>query len=288
MAPENDRRSTVPGEIEEILRRIGTGPDSGFDLSDGALALAAADRPGVAIDRYRRHFNELARDVARAYESGAGGATGIEHCVGALNKTILGDYRYRGDTLTYDDLQNANLMRVIDRRKGLPIALGIFYLHAGRAQGWPMTGLGFPGHFLVRLDHDGERSIVDPFNNGQVCSADDLRALLKAMQGAEVELRPEHYAPVSDREILLRLQNNVKLRLVQLRKIGEAAAVAETMLLFAPAIGVLWRDAGLLHAQAGNLQAAISALDSYVLREPRDGPRHEAAAVLQQLRQRLN
>ncbi len=35
------------------------------------------------------------------------------------------EHRYHGDTLTCHDLQNANPMRVIDRRKGLPVALGI-------------------------------------------------------------------------------------------------------------------------------------------------------------------
>ena len=63
----------------------------------------------------------------------------------ALNDIILLKHGYSGDELTYDDLQNANLMRVIDRRKGLPVALGILYLHAARAQGWDRSVSAFPG-----------------------------------------------------------------------------------------------------------------------------------------------
>lgn len=267
----------------DILRRVGDDPSAAFDLADAALALAALDRPRVDLAHYRHHLAALTDDVRAA----AGGDS-LDHCVAALNDTILGQHGYEGDHLTYDDLQNANLMRVIDRRKGLPVALGILYLHAARAQGWSAAGLNFPGHFLIRVDHAGERAIVDPFNAGKVCGAGDLRDLLKAMQGAEAELSPDQYNDVSDRDILLRLQNNIKIRHIQMKDAGKAAVVAESMLLFAPDINALRREAGLLHAHAGNLQAAIAALESFLEHESRDGPRHEIATLLQQLRQRLN
>ena len=84
----------------------------------------------------------------------------------ALNEIILLKYGYCGDELTYDDLQNANLMRVIDRRKGLPVVLGILFIDAARAQGWEAAGLAFPGHFLIRLAERAERLILDPFHGG--------------------------------------------------------------------------------------------------------------------------
>ena len=60
-------------------------------------------------------------------------------------------HRLLGDDQTYDDLENANLISVIDRRRGLPVALSILYIHAARRQGWPVEGSNFPGHFLIRL-----------------------------------------------------------------------------------------------------------------------------------------
>src|SRR5258705_307800 len=114
----------------------------------------------------------------------------------ALNEIILLKHGYSGDELTYDDLQNANLMRVVDRRKGLPVALGILYLHTARAQGWESVGLAFPGHFLVRLGEGAERLILDPFHGGRIRGAATLRGLLKAMAGAAAQLRPHHFAPV--------------------------------------------------------------------------------------------
>ena len=65
---------------------------------------------------------------------------------------IDGRFGYEGDRLTYDDPQNADLMAVIDRRRGLPVALGILYIHAARAGGFAAQGLHTPEPFLLLLD----------------------------------------------------------------------------------------------------------------------------------------
>jgi regulator of sirC expression with transglutaminase-like and TPR domain len=252
-------------------------------LAEAALALAALDRPRVDLARYRHHLELLGRDVGKA----AADTSELAARIAALNDVILGKYGYRGDTLTYEDLQNANLMRVIDRRKGLPVSLGILYIHAGRAQGWDMAGLAFPGHFLVRIEDAGGRAILDPFNGGQVRTAADLRELLKAITGNEAELTPEHYAPVSDREVLLRLQSNLKLRLMESKATEKALAVISAMMLFAPDHAALWREAGVLQAELGNLRAAIASLEGFLARETDEAKRHKAATVLQQIKQRL-
>jgi regulator of sirC expression with transglutaminase-like and TPR domain len=272
---------------ETILRRIGAGPDTGFDIADGALALAALENPETDLDRlesYRHHLDELAYDLAES----TGDRPDLSARSDALSTTLHDRHGYDSDTETYDDLANANLMRVIDRRKGLPVALGILYIHVARRQGWPIVGLSFPGHFLLRLEAGGERLIVDPFHRGRACGAGELRSLLKTIRGENAELKQDHYRQVSDREILLRLQNNVKLRLMQLNQVAKAAETVERMLLFAPEALALWREAGLMHAHVGNLGNAVSALETFLEYETRDGPRNEVAAHLQRLRRKLH
>jgi regulator of sirC expression with transglutaminase-like and TPR domain len=112
--------------------------------------------------------------------------------------------------------------------------------------------------------------------------------LLKAMAGQEIELSPEHYAPVSDRDVLLRLQNNLKSRLLQAGRYERALGVVETMLMLAPDLVELWQEAGLLHARQGNIRAAVNAIQEFVIRAPEGTARHQAAAVLQQLKAKLN
>jgi regulator of sirC expression with transglutaminase-like and TPR domain len=271
-------------QCARYLRELAAIASPVLPIGEAALALASFERPRVGLARYRQHLTSIGRDVGRY----AGAAADLPDRAHALNEIILLKYGYSGDELTYDDLQNANLMRVVDRRKGLPVALGILYLHAARAQGWDSVGLGFPGHFLIRLAEGPERLILDPFHGGRVCDAADLRDLLKATAGQEIELSPEHYAPVSDRDVLLRLQNNLKSRLLQAARYDRALRVVETMLMLAPDLAELWQEAGLLHARQGNIRASVSALQEFVIRAPEGTARHQAAAILQQLKSKLN
>src|SRR5437879_3249470 len=219
-----------PEQCARYLRELGAAGSPVLPIGEAALALASFERPRVGLARYRQHLAALGRDVGRH----AGAAGDLAGRAQALNEIILLKHGYSGDELTYDDLQNANLMRVVDRRKGLPVALGILYLQAARAQGWDAVGLGFPGHFLIRLAAEAERLILDPFHRGRICDAASLRELLKAMAGQEVELSPEHYAPVADRDVLLRLQNNLKSPLLQAGRHEPAVRTVETMPLLAP------------------------------------------------------
>jgi regulator of sirC expression with transglutaminase-like and TPR domain len=271
---------------EAVLARIGAAGDGEIDLAEGALALAALDRPQVPLARYREHLQELAEEVAGQVEAGGAGQGRIR--AAALARSLFERMGYDGDRLTYDDLQNANLMRVIDRRKGLPVALGILMIHAARAQGWAMVGLSFPAHFLVRLDSGAERLILDPFARGGVVDATRLRELLKEVAGEGAELKPSHYEPVPDRAVLLRLQNNIKTRLLRDGKLEAAARVIMRMLSFAPEEAVLWREAGLVEARLGNLKRAIGLIEAWRDKSPGEAQRRQAAVLLQELAQRLH
>lgn len=248
--------------------------------------LAVLDRPNGDLDSYRHHLTQLAEDVAGRLPPEGDDTVAVR--VAALCESLVNRYGYQGDTKTYEDLQNANLMSVIDRRRGLPVALGIVFLHVARVRGWDIVGLNFPGHFLVRLEAGGERMIIDPFRRGLACSAVDLRDLLKATAGAAAELEPEHYAPVDNRSILLRLQNNIKLRHLRSGQVPKALEVLEDMLLFAPREPALWRETGLLRAHIGSLNAAIAALETFMELAGDDPSLHQTALIIQQLRNRLN
>jgi regulator of sirC expression with transglutaminase-like and TPR domain len=273
-----------PGDAAEQRLRLLANAGETLALADAALALAARRETPEDPTACTEHLAQLAADVRLA----SGAASDIAGRAQVLASVIAGRHRYRGDAETYDDLQNADLRRVIERRKGLPVALGILYIHCGRAQGWTMRGLAFPGHFLVRIEDGVERAIIDPFNGGALCGAAELRALLKATAGSAAELDPTHYAAVSDRRILLRLQNNIKQRLVRAERYAEAIATIADMLLFAPDEAPLWRESGLLNAHLDNIGAAIGAFEEYLRRDTSAVARQRTTAMLQQLKNRLN
>jgi len=269
---------------ERTLIALGQIEPEAFDVMQGALALAAFDSPTDRIDVYRSHLDTMIKDVAAV----APVEGGVRERLAALNHVLFGLHGYAGDRDTYDDLQNANIIRVIDRRRGLPVALGILMMHLARSQDWDMRGLDFPGHFLLRLECDGERVIVDPFHGGAALDAPELRALLKATAGNDAELQAHHYDTVSDRDVLLRLQNNIKLRLIKEQRVEEAANIVESMLLLAPDRAVLWRESGLMNAHIGKVRTAIAAFETYVIKETRDAPKREVATLIKELRASLN
>lgn len=272
------------GDLVEALAQIGAARDSAIDLADAALMLSALDHPGLALAPYRAHLAALAADTARA-----AGGTGesLTSRIRAL-AVAFAAAGYAGDTATYDDPQNADLIRVIDRRRGLPVALAILWLHAARAQGWAAVGLAFPGHFLIRLEHGGKRAILDPFHGGAARTPGDLRDLLKQVAGIDAELRPEHYAPLSNRDVLVRLLNNVKLRALQGNDAARALEIVDRLRLIAPGHTELLREAALCHMRLGNLRRAVEMLENYLAAADDGAARDEAALLLQRLRARLN
>ncbi len=101
-------------------------------------------------------------------------------------------------------------------------------------------------------------------------------------------LSPEHLQPVSDRQILLRLQNNLKSRLIQADSFEKALEVVERMLLLAPKDAALWRDSGLLAVRLDRIGAALAALGQSVKFAQTAEERSEADGLMRQLRSRLN
>jgi len=272
------------GPAEAVLRQIGSAPDATIDLAEAAMALAVLEAPPISLDRYRRHLAVIARDLADVSE----GAELVADRVAALCVIMVERFGYRGDAEGYDDLHNANLLQVIDRRRGLPVALGILFMHAARAQGWPAAGLAFPGHFLIRVDGVDGRAIVDPFHEGRTPDAGSLRRLLQATAGENSELSAQHYAPVADRDVLLRLQNNIKLRLIAQDNLAEAGRTLDRMLLMAPEDPGLWQECALIQAQIGAIDRAQAAIDAVLALPITDSQRHRMAALRQRLKGSLH
>jgi regulator of sirC expression with transglutaminase-like and TPR domain len=286
--PSSNGSSEKNLDPEEVLHAAARFGDAPLDIAEVALAFAALDRPGVLTDRYRQELQAMSDAVHDRLVAvvDRGSAEQQATCV----SQVLGeDLSFKGDSATYDDPRNANLMHVIDRRKGLPVALGVLYIHTARCQGWWAEGLNFPNHFLIRIQLDGSQVILDPFHQGRVMDAPALRGLIRDMSNGKTELTPAATQAVSDRQVLLRMQNNIKLRLYQSAGFTRALAVLERMRILAPDLIDLQREAGMVNAQIGNLGAATTLLRGYLEHpDASDASRHETVRVLRDLEKRLN
>jgi len=278
-----------PDAAEAWLAALAGVPDAAIDLTGACLALGALERPWQSLDREVGHLARLADDLRRAAPGPEPAQKpALPERAEAIAAVLFGRHDYRGDTETYDDLRNANLLAVIERRRGLPIALSILYLHLARAMDWPAEGVNFPGHFLVRLSDGPARLMIDPFDAGRPIGTGSLRALLKLVEGEDAELKPHHYAPASNRDILLRLQNNIKLRQIQAGRLDDARTTVERMLLYAPDRAALWHALGVLNAETGRPKAALDALGKVAGLDSAGVWQRQVAQLMQSLRRKLN
>jgi regulator of sirC expression with transglutaminase-like and TPR domain len=245
---------------ERELRAAGETPDAGLDLAHLALLLAACDRPDIPLDNYRAHLDGLVRAAREALGENANPSCDVT--AGILSGVISGRFRYLGDAETYDDPKNANLAHAIDRRKGLPVTLGILYLHVGAKLGLDIAGLNFPGHFVLRLRVGGEAVVLDPFNGGQPLSPAGLLSLLRGVEGPEARLTPGACETVSSRDILLRLENNILSRALRGGDFARAREVVTRMIWFAPHRAGLRFELGRLEVHAGHMGAAADAFET--------------------------
>ena len=277
----------LPLDIRARLTKIGGAEDGAIDLFETALVLAAADRPGARLEPYRRHMEGIISEV-RTYVGSTEPLVPLGLRMEGLVQVIIKRYGYGGTQEVFDDLDAVNMMRVINSRCGMPIVIGILFMQTARTLGWDICGLDFPGRFLVRLEAGGERRILDPFAGGAVVEPRDMRNMFKAIAGNHVELRPEHYRDMGNRDILLRLQGNIKIRLLREERFDDALETLEVMLLFAPDKPELWRETGLLHARLDHIKDAVRALEEYLRRCGADEARYNTSMLLQELRAQLN
>ena len=281
---EADRNVSDRSTIWEQLEEIGRQPDDLIELGPAALCLAALDRPDGSMEPYRSHLAALAADAAALGHRGGD----LEGRAWAIGRVLYERHGYSGDRDSYDDLRNANLMSVIDRRKGIPVSLGILYAHIARAMGWEIVGLDFPSHFLLRLEGQSMRTIVDPFDQGKVMAPEDLRALTKRIFGSSAEIEQPWFDPTGNRDILLRLQNNIRTRSIQSGELERGAEITRRMIALAPDATNLQRDLGMVEAHIGNVGAAIEALAGYLETGPRGDDKAEVEKMLNKLRRALN
>ncbi len=266
-------------ELKSRLSALAGVADDDIDPATASLLIAGIENPQCDLALYEDFLAEMRRAIADDAQ-----AETVEERHRLLKEVMVDIYDFTGDLETYDDPANADLTGVIDRRRGLPVTLGILYLHLARTNGWVMHGLAFPRHFLVRLEDDaGRRLIFDPFYAARLVSPADMRGLLKELVGTEAELSPRNYADVGNRDVLLRLCGNIQLMRMRMGDLAGTLRILETALLFAPDESSLWREAGLTALRLGKAAQAVVALERFLTYPISASEREKVKIILKRL-----
>lgn len=189
-----------------LFAHVADRPEDDIELDVAALVAAEWEYEGMDVSHYLRELDGFAERVQRNQQRERREPFGE---LRALNRTMFQELHFRGSDDDYYDPRNSFLHQVIERRTGIPISLSVIYIEVARRAGVRIEGVSFPGHFLVRYDHDDSAVILDPFRMGLTLDATDLEVLLKRASGPDAELTAELLAPASKRQILLRMLTNL-------------------------------------------------------------------------------
>ena len=140
----------------------------------------------------------------------------------------------------------------------------------------------------MRLERAGRRIIFDPFQGAAIVEAPQLRALLKNALGPNAELSSDYFEAATNREILTRLQNNIKLRQIEASDYTGALETIKAMRLVAPQEFRLLLDAGVLYSKTGQMEQAEEALLRYIDEVKNPQFKQDALLLLEQVRREMH
>lgn len=250
------------------IATLGLLDDDEIELDHAALLLSELDHEGIDLGPYYALLDEIGARLADFAARSTPEAQGE-----ALAQVFHAEFGFVGDAEAYDAPLNADLVRVLDRRRGLPISLALLYVAAARRLGWTAFVTNTPGHVLVRLG-EGPACLIDPFHGGSAVSSERLAALLYGALGPQGRPGPQHVAPMANRGVLVRLLLNQASRAERGGDPVRALALYERMTQVAPENGDGWWELARLQLQLHDLDAARGSL-SAMLEVTRDPQRRE-------------
>jgi regulator of sirC expression with transglutaminase-like and TPR domain len=257
--------------------------DTPFNLAEAALYIALEEYPDLEIQTYLQRLDTMAAEVSQGLPSEPYPLKILQ----VINRYLFETLGFQGNERDYYDPRNSFLNEVIDRRIGIPITLSLVYLEIARRIGFPMTGINFPGHFLIRPEQEGMELWVDPFHQGEILFPEDCKHRLEVLYQQPVELRSEFFEAISPPQFLVRMLNNLKHIYLNQGDLDKCVAASERILLVDPDAVMERRDRGVLYYQLGRWVEARQDLEDYLGKIPQAQDRPLIFQLLDRITQNL-
>jgi len=161
-------------EVDHHLESFARLPEREMELERGCALLASIAYPEYTEASLAAILDHLAVGLTARLAR----CTTLAERVEILCTHLFQDHRLRGDAVAGDDPDDGFLHRVIERRKGLPIALATITVLVGRRVGLPIYGVGMPCHYIVKAVEGEEEILFDPWGGGALLTRDHCIGLL--------------------------------------------------------------------------------------------------------------
>jgi regulator of sirC expression with transglutaminase-like and TPR domain len=165
-------------------------------LDEAALLISTVIQPGLDVDHWLGALDDLARRCPDPTPEG-------------VARHLFEAEGFAGNRRAYYDWRNSCLDRVIASRTGIPISLSVLMIEVSRRLGVQLHGVGMPAHFLVRPVDDPDL-FFDPFDGGRLLDRDGAKALFEQVTGGQVVWNERYLDPTPNRDIVIRMLNNLK------------------------------------------------------------------------------
>jgi regulator of sirC expression with transglutaminase-like and TPR domain len=218
-----------PAEARRQFREYAEGEITNENLARGALLIALEEYPRLDVDAYIRQLDDLAARVEKKCERNEPPVFRLGH----LHAEMFDVDGYHGDATNYYDPRNAYLNDVIDRKSGIPITISIVFLHVASKLGFIASGVGLPGHYIVKVQFELNEVYVDPFHGGTTLTMSEIGALLNEVSGGSANLAPEHLRAWTGRQTLARVLANLQNMWTRQGDPRRAASARERMEILA-------------------------------------------------------
>lgn len=204
-------------------------------------------------------------------------------CICRINQQLFHTLGFAGDTEDYYHPQNSLLHRVLERKKGLPIILGVIYIEVAKRLGIEIEGIGFPKHFLIQPANAERPFFIDPFDAGNILVEEDLRAwheIWGVEQSFEMCVQSS-----STQSIVLRMCHNLFYAHKRLNHYEGMLRSLERLMVLQPTVTELHRTRSVILGRLQRYRESIEALELYMLYNPQSSDILECQHTLMLLQQ---
>lgn len=259
------------------FRALAAQPDAEMCLLDGALLIGQALQPRMDTDGCRDALAGMAAELRPSLADSGDPTHQARTLAGYLHDT----QGFSGNAVEYYDPRNSLLNEVLERRTGIPITLALIYLELGWRLGLPMAGVGFPGHFLVKLEGDPD-VVIDPFS-GELLDQTELERRYRLAAGAGAAMPREALRAATPREILFRMLTNLKRIYLEQKILPEALICCDRAIALMPQVPQEYRDRALVYYGLQRPPEALADLQHFLALAPADPTAAPARELAEQL-----
>jgi len=254
---------TAPTRLDYFASLVAQ--DEGLPLLEAAVSVGQDGDPGLDPQSVLVQIDTLGRRLRRRIPADAAPLQRLRF----LNRYFFDELAFGGNVNDYYDPANSLIHRVLDTRRGIPITLSVLYMELAGHAGLEARGIGFPGHFLVKVRMPRGEVVIDPFT-GHSLSREELEERLTPFR-REQGLTGDFEVPLGlflqtspARDILARLLRNLKEIHRSAGRWDEWLMVQQRLVILLPANAVERRDRGLVLAELGRFHEAAADLRHYL------------------------